>query len=119
MGKPKTQRALKDNEAKFVDFRFTDTRGKEQHVSVPARTVDETGPWTMAARRDALSRAVVWERPAVAIGAAVLSAVIATRLRRADALVPAGFSAGGRHRRHVPGRAVRAGRADLQGLKSR
>jgi glutamine synthetase type I len=25
----------KDNEAKFVDFRFTDTRGKEQHVSVP------------------------------------------------------------------------------------
>ena len=27
---------LKDNEVKFVDFRFTDTRGKEQHVSVPA-----------------------------------------------------------------------------------
>jgi glutamine synthetase len=26
---------------KFVDFRFTDTRGKEQHVSVPAHTVDE------------------------------------------------------------------------------
>ncbi|HET7650961.1 MAG TPA: glutamate--ammonia ligase [Gammaproteobacteria bacterium] len=25
---------------KFVDFRFTDTRGKEQHVSVPAHTVD-------------------------------------------------------------------------------
>src|SRR5436190_7118562 len=25
----------KDKEAKFVDFRFTDTRGKEQHVSVP------------------------------------------------------------------------------------
>ena len=24
-----------DNEVKFVDFRFTDTRGKEQHVSVP------------------------------------------------------------------------------------
>ena len=32
---------IKDNEAKFVDFRFTDTRGKEQHVSVPAETVDE------------------------------------------------------------------------------
>jgi glutamine synthetase len=26
---------------KFVDFRFTDTRGKEQHVSVPAHTIDE------------------------------------------------------------------------------
>ena len=26
---------VKDNEVKFVDFRFTDTRGKEQHVSVP------------------------------------------------------------------------------------
>ncbi len=26
---------IKDNEVKFVDLRFTDTRGKEQHVSVP------------------------------------------------------------------------------------
>jgi glutamine synthetase type I len=26
---------VKDNEAKFVDFRFTDTKGKEQHVTVP------------------------------------------------------------------------------------
>ena len=24
---------IKENEVKFVDFRFTDTRGKEQHVS--------------------------------------------------------------------------------------
>ncbi len=32
---------MKDNDVKFVDFRFTDTRGKEQHVSVPAHTVDE------------------------------------------------------------------------------
>ena len=31
---------IKDKDAKFVDFRFTDTKGKEQHVSVPARTVD-------------------------------------------------------------------------------
>jgi len=30
---------LKDNAVKFVDFRFTDTHGKEQHVSVPAHTV--------------------------------------------------------------------------------
>src|SRR3954471_4243592 len=27
----------KDKEVKFVDFRFTDTRGKEQHVQVPAK----------------------------------------------------------------------------------
>src|SRR5574340_808940 len=27
--------------AKFVDFRFTDTRGKEQHVTVPAHSVSE------------------------------------------------------------------------------
>ena len=27
----------KDKEVKFVDFRFTDTRGKEQHVSVPVK----------------------------------------------------------------------------------
>jgi glutamine synthetase len=26
---------IADNEVRFVDFRFTDTRGKEQHVSVP------------------------------------------------------------------------------------
>ena len=28
---------VKDNEVKFVDFRFTDTRGKEQHVTVPVK----------------------------------------------------------------------------------
>lgn len=32
---------IKDNEAKYVDFRFTDTRGKEQHVTVPSSTVEE------------------------------------------------------------------------------
>jgi glutamine synthetase len=32
---------MKDNEVKFVDFRFTDTQGKEQHVSVPSHMVDE------------------------------------------------------------------------------
>ena len=32
---------INDNDVKFVDFRFTDTRGKEQHVSVPASTVEE------------------------------------------------------------------------------
>ena len=33
-------KTIKEKNVKFVDFRFTDTRGKEQHVSVPAHTVD-------------------------------------------------------------------------------
>ncbi|RMF98146.1 MAG: glutamate--ammonia ligase [Gammaproteobacteria bacterium] len=32
---------LKEKEARFVDLRFTDTRGKEQHVTVPASVIDE------------------------------------------------------------------------------
>ncbi len=32
---------MSDNDVKFVDFRFTDTRGKEQHVSVPASVVTD------------------------------------------------------------------------------
>src|SRR4249920_1586962 len=32
---------VKENEVKFVDFRFTDTRGKEQHVTVPLSHFDE------------------------------------------------------------------------------
>ena len=32
---------LKEKEIKFVDLRFTDTKGKEQHVTVPTRVVDE------------------------------------------------------------------------------
>lgn len=32
---------LQENNVKFVDLRFTDTRGKEQHVSMPAHTIDE------------------------------------------------------------------------------
>ncbi|MBS35859.1 MAG: glutamine synthetase [Thiotrichales bacterium] len=31
---------IKDEDAKMVDLRFTDTRGKEQHVSVPTGAVD-------------------------------------------------------------------------------
>lgn len=31
---------IKDKEIKYVDFRFTDTKGKQQHVTVPARTID-------------------------------------------------------------------------------
>src|SRR3569833_428000 len=32
---------IKEIEVKFADLRFTDTRGKEQHVTIPARLVDE------------------------------------------------------------------------------
>ena len=32
---------IQECKAKFIDFRFTDTKGKEQHVSVPASAVDE------------------------------------------------------------------------------
>lgn len=32
---------IKHGEAKFVDLRFTDTRGKEQHVTLPASVADE------------------------------------------------------------------------------
>ncbi|MBP2280868.1 glutamine synthetase [Psychrobacter sp. PL19] len=32
---------IKSSNAKWVDFRFTDTRGKEHHMSFPSHTVDE------------------------------------------------------------------------------
>jgi glutamine synthetase len=32
---------IEENDIRFVDLRFTDTLGKEQHVSVPASVVDE------------------------------------------------------------------------------
>ena len=35
-----TLKMIKENEVKWVDLRFTDTRGKEQHVTYPARDVD-------------------------------------------------------------------------------
>ncbi|MCW3480450.1 glutamate--ammonia ligase [Neisseriaceae bacterium JH1-16] len=34
---------IQDNDVKFVDLRFTDTKGKEQHVSIPARILVEDG----------------------------------------------------------------------------
>ena len=32
---------IQENDIKFVDFRFCDTRGKEQHVTFPAHSIDE------------------------------------------------------------------------------
>ena len=37
----KVLKMMQDNEVKFVDLRFTDTRGKEQHVSLPAHAIEE------------------------------------------------------------------------------
>ena len=37
----KTLNLIKESEARWVDLRFTDTKGKEQHVSIPAKEVDE------------------------------------------------------------------------------
>jgi len=34
-------KTIKENEVRFVDLRFTDTKGKEQHVSVPVKAFGE------------------------------------------------------------------------------
>jgi len=36
-----TLKLIEENDVKWVDLRFTDTKGKEQHVTIPARYVDE------------------------------------------------------------------------------
>ncbi|MBT8139241.1 MAG: glutamate--ammonia ligase [Gammaproteobacteria bacterium] len=36
----KTLKLIKDSEATWVDLRFTDSKGKEQHVSIPSSEVD-------------------------------------------------------------------------------
>lgn len=38
----KTLNLIKENEARWVDLRFTDTKGKEQHVSIPVSEVDDS-----------------------------------------------------------------------------
>jgi len=37
-----TLNLIKENEVRWVDLRFTDTRGKEQHVTIPAKEVTES-----------------------------------------------------------------------------
>ena len=34
-------KTIKENEVKFVDLRFTDTKGKEQHVTVPVKAFND------------------------------------------------------------------------------
>lgn len=41
MSVEKVLKMIEENDVKFVDFRFCDTRGKEQHVTFPAHTIDE------------------------------------------------------------------------------
>jgi len=41
MSVAKVKKLMKDNDVQFVDMRFTDTIGKEQHVTIPAKVVDE------------------------------------------------------------------------------
>ncbi|MCR9107051.1 MAG: glutamate--ammonia ligase [Gammaproteobacteria bacterium] len=36
----KTLNLIKESEARWIDLRFTDTRGKEQHVTIPSSEVD-------------------------------------------------------------------------------
>ena len=38
----KILKLIKTNEIKFIDLRFTDTKGKEQHVSLPVSQIDAT-----------------------------------------------------------------------------
>jgi len=40
MSATKVMKMIKDNSVRFVDLRFTDSRGKEQHVTVPTREVN-------------------------------------------------------------------------------
>lgn len=35
------QEAIKEHDVKFIDLRFTDIRGKEQHITIPASAVDD------------------------------------------------------------------------------
>jgi len=37
----RTLTLIKDNDIRWADLRFTDTKGKEQHVSIPATEIDE------------------------------------------------------------------------------
>ena len=40
MSKNTVLEAIKEHDAKLIDLRFTDIRGKEQHITIPASSVD-------------------------------------------------------------------------------
>lgn len=41
MSKDNVKTLIKEHEAQYVDLRFADTRGKEQHVTIPASVIDD------------------------------------------------------------------------------
>ena len=41
MSKDNVETLIKDNDVKFIDLRFTDTIGKEQHVTIPVSVVND------------------------------------------------------------------------------
>ena len=41
MSKNALLEAIKEHNAKFIDLRFTDTRGKEQHITIPVSAMDD------------------------------------------------------------------------------
>ena len=41
MSKDKVLQLIKDHEARYIDLRFADTRGKEQHVTIPSSVIDD------------------------------------------------------------------------------
>lgn len=41
MSNSAVEAAIKEHDAKFIDLRFTDTRGKEQHITIPVSAVDD------------------------------------------------------------------------------
>ena len=41
MNAQEVMKMIKENEVRFVDLRFTDTRGKEQHVGLPVSAFEE------------------------------------------------------------------------------
>jgi glutamine synthetase len=41
MNRGKVLEEISKYDAKFVDLRFTDTRGKEQHVTIPVSALDD------------------------------------------------------------------------------
>jgi len=41
MSREKVLQLIKEKEVKFIDLRFTDTRGKEQHVTIPTSKADD------------------------------------------------------------------------------
>ena len=41
MSKDNVKTLIKEHEAQYIDLRFADTRGKEQHVTIPASVIDD------------------------------------------------------------------------------